>query len=85
MSCYLSFILTGEDDLIFDAAWTDPESLAKLAQLIYLMQNSDLIMQNILDMDTDNKEDIEILARELNKINDHPAIMPLEVYNEKGN
>lgn len=85
MACYLSFVLTDDDDLIFDAAWAGPEALAKLAQLIYLMQNSDLVMQNILQMDNEDKGDIETLVKELNRINDTPAIMPLEVYNEKNN
>ena len=80
MSCFLSFVLTDDDDLIFDASWKGPETLTKLAQLIYLLQHSDLIIQNILDMDSNSEADVKRLLDELNKLSNRPAISPLEVY-----
>jgi len=82
MACYLSFCLTGEDDLIFDAAWSDKDALKKLAHIIYLIQNSDFIMKNIREMETDSPEDIVELEKIIENMGNAPAILPLEVYKD---
>jgi hypothetical protein len=81
LACYLSFHLNGED-LIFDAAWSDKEALKKLAHIIYLIQNSDFIMSQIKEMDTENPEDVEELEKIIDEINNAPAILPLEVFRD---
>ena len=83
MSCYLAFHLTDEDDLIFDAAWANPDALKKLAHVIYLIQNSDFIMQNIREMETENEEDIETLEKLIEELDNRPVILPLEVYRDE--
>lgn len=81
--CFLGFQLTSNDDLIFDAAWSSTENLGKLAQLIYLLQNSDLIMENIREMSTENAKDVEVLEKILEEINDKPVIYPSEVFGDE--
>lgn len=82
ISCYLSLHLDG-DDLIFDTAWTDKEALKKLAHIIYLIQNSDFIMSQIKEMDTENPEEVKELEKILEDISNTPAILPLEVYRDE--
>jgi hypothetical protein len=82
LACYLAFHLTDDDDLIFDAAWNNKEALKKLAHIIYLVQNSDFIMSQIKEMDTENPEDIEELEKIIDDINNAPAILPLEVFRD---
>lgn len=83
LACYLAFNLTSDDDLIFDTAWSDKDGLKKLAHIIYLIQNSDFIMSQIKEMETENPEDIKELEKILEDINNTPAIFPLEVYRDE--
>lgn len=85
ISCYLAFHLTNDDDLVFDAAWSSRADLPKLAKIIYIIQNSDFIMENIKEMETENMEDVEDLQRMIEELNDRPVIYPSDVYREDSN
>ena len=85
ISCYLAFHLTGDDDLVFDAAWSTRDDLPKLAKIIYIIQNSDFIMENIREMETENQEDVELLQQIIEELNDRPVIYPSDVYRSDEN
>lgn len=82
ISCYLAFHLTTDDDLVFDAAWSTRNDIPKLAKIIYIIQNSDFIMENIREMETENREDVEFLQQIIEGLNDRPVIYPSDVYRE---
>lgn len=79
LSCGIYLELSKDNELEFNVIWDDDEDIVKLATLINAVINSNLIMSQIEQMDTDNPENIENIKNYLDILNSNPVISPLEV------
>lgn len=79
LSCGIYLELSKGNELEFNVIWDDDEDIVKLATLINAVINTNLIMSQIEQMDTDSPESIEVLKKYINALSSKPVISPLEV------
>lgn len=78
VTCILVLQITKEDDFIFDAGWNDSASIPILAKLIHAVMNTDLLVQQVREMEAD-EEDITKILEAIEEIDNSPIFNPSDL------
>lgn len=79
LSCGIFLELFKDNELEFNVIWDSDEDIFRLATLINAVRHSDLIMNQVEQMQTEDPEAINTIKKYVKILNNKPVLSPLEV------